>query len=54
MAINPKEKQEMLETKAFRLLEQCETVIFASINEQEFPRVCVMSKSKINGFKEIF
>jgi len=43
-----------LESKAEQLLEKCDTLSLASINEQGFPRVCVMGKAKTNGYLEIW
>lgn len=54
MAMPPKEKQKMLEEKAAKMLEECYNVTLASINEDGFPRICVITKRKANGFLEIY
>lgn len=54
MALSPKEKQEMLEASAINIVDSCYDVSLASINEQGFPRVCVITKRKANGFSEIY
>ena len=41
---------EDLANKAAALLEKCETVALASINEKGYPRICVVSKIKNDGF----
>ena len=40
--------------KAEELLVKCEVVTLASINEEEYPRVCVISKIKTAGIRTIW
>lgn len=40
--------------KAEELLAKCEVVTLASINEEGYPRVCVMSKIKTEGIRTIW
>ena len=49
-----KERIQEIEEKAARLLEQCEVVTLASINENGYPRICTVTKLKANGFSEIY
>lgn len=54
MALPPKEKQELLESSAAKMLNECHNVTLASINEKGFPRICVITKRKATGFSEIY
>jgi general stress protein 26 len=49
-----KERIQEIEEKAARLLEKCDVVTLASVNENGYPRICVMDKLKANGFSEIY
>lgn len=49
-----KERIKEIEEKASQLLEKCETVTFASINENGYPRICAVTKIRNNGFSEIY
>lgn len=40
--------------KAAELLEKCEVVTLASINEEGYPRICVMSKIKTEGIRTMW
>ncbi len=43
-----------IEEKANRLLEKCDVLTLASVNEHGYPRICAVSKLKANGFSEIY
>lgn len=43
-----------IEEKAAALLERCEVLSLASINEDGFPRICVMSKAGSEGIRRVF
>ena len=43
-----------IEEKAAALLERCEVLSLASINEDGFPRICVMSKAGSDGIRRVF
>lgn len=43
-----------LKEKAAKLLESCSEVAVSSVNENGYPRVCVMTKLKSVGFSEIY
>jgi len=49
-----KERIREIEDKAAQLLDKCEVVTLASINENGYPRICAVTKLKSNGFSEIF
>jgi len=49
-----KERIREIEEKAVQLLEKCDTVTLASINEKGYPRICAVTKLKTNGFSEIY
>lgn len=49
-----KERTKELEQKANILLEKCDTLTLASINENGYPRICTISKIRANGFLEIY
>lgn len=44
----------VIEEKAAALLERCEVLSLASINEDGFPRICVMSKAGSEGIRRVF
>lgn len=49
-----KERIKEIEYKASQLLDKCNTVTLASINENGYPRICAISKIRSNSFKEIY
>ena len=49
-----KERIREIEEKAAQLLEKCDTVTLASINEKGYPRICTVTRLKANGFTEIY
>lgn len=49
-----KERIKELEEKARILLEKCNILTLASVNENGYPRICAISKIKSNGFAEIY
>jgi general stress protein 26 len=49
-----KERIREIEEKAEQLLEQCDTVTLASINEKGYPRICAVTKLHANGFSELY
>lgn len=49
-----KERIKELEEKANALLEKCDVLELASINENGYPRICAISKVRDNGFSEIY
>jgi general stress protein 26 len=49
-----KERTRELEQKANILLEKCDILTLASINENGYPRICAISKIRSNGFSEIY
>ncbi|HYE11629.1 MAG TPA: pyridoxamine 5'-phosphate oxidase family protein [Patescibacteria group bacterium] len=49
-----KERIKELEHKANILLEKCDILTLASINENGYPRICAISKIRSNGFLEIY
>jgi len=49
-----KERIREIEEKAAQLLEKCDVVTLASVNENGYPRICVVTKLGANGFSEIF
>lgn len=49
-----KERINEIEEKATALLEKCQVVTLASINENGYPRICSITKVKENGFLEIY
>lgn len=40
--------------KAEQLLAGCETVSLASVTQEEYPRICILSKIKADGIKSIW
>lgn len=49
-----KKRIKELEKKARILLEKCNILTLASVNENGYPRICVISKIRSNGFLEIY
>ncbi|WP_066498181.1 pyridoxamine 5'-phosphate oxidase family protein [Abyssisolibacter fermentans] len=49
-----KERIREIEEKARLLLEKCDVVTLASVNENGYPRICTINKIKANGFSEIY
>lgn len=49
-----KERIREIEEKATLLLEKCNVVTIASINENGYPRICTINKIKSNTFMEIY
>ncbi len=49
-----KERIKELEEKAKVLLEKCNVLTLASVNENGYPRICAISKIRSNGFLEIY
>lgn len=49
-----KERIKDIEDKASNLLEKCNVVTLASINEKGYPRICTISKAKAEGFQDIW
>jgi len=49
-----KERTKELEDKARILLEKCDVITLASINDQGYPRICTISKVKADGFSDLW
>lgn len=49
-----KERIREIEEKAVQLLEKCDVVTLSSVNENGYPRACVVTKLGASGFQEIF
>ncbi len=49
-----KERIAEIEGKANSLLDKCKAITVTSINEKGYPRTCVVSKVKNNGFSDIY
>lgn len=49
-----KDRIRELEEKAGILLEKCNVLTLASVNENGYPRICAISKIKTDGFSEIY
>lgn len=49
-----KERIREIEGKAEELLNSCEVATLTSINEKSYPRTCLMSKAKNDGFADIY
>jgi general stress protein 26 len=49
-----KERIKEIEDKASNLLEKCDVVTLASLNEKGYPRICAISKVKAEGFYDIW
>ena len=48
-----KERTKELEDKACELIKKCDVATLTSINEKGYPRTCVMSIAKAEGFSDI-
>lgn len=49
-----KERIAEIEAKALALLDSVDTAILTSVNENGYPRPCMMKKYKNNGFSDIY
>ena len=49
-----KERIQKIEEEANKLLEKCDVLTLASINEKGYPRVCALSKLKAENFYDIY
>lgn len=49
-----KERIKEIEEKASKLLDRCEVVTLASINEKGYPRICAVTKIRNKGFCEMY
>ncbi|MCO4475530.1 hypothetical protein Si134_00014 [Streptococcus infantarius subsp. infantarius] len=49
-----KERIREIEGKAEELLNSCEVATLTSVNEKGYPRTCLMSKAKNDGFTDIY
>ena len=49
-----KERIKQIETAADILLNEIDLLTLSSINENSYPRTCLLSKASDNGFKEIY
>lgn len=49
-----KERIKELEENAAELLARCDTVTLTSINENGYPRTCLVSKLKAEGFQDVY
>ena len=49
-----KERILELENKANALIQKCDVATLTSINERGYPRTCVLSIAKADGFRDIF
>lgn len=49
-----KERIREIENKAVKLLDKCTVATLTSINEKGYPRTCLMSKTKNDGFSDIY
>ena len=49
-----KERQAELEKKADVLVKECGTAALTSINEKGYPRTCILSVAKAEGFRDIY
>lgn len=49
-----KERIKELENKANELLKRCKVASLTSINENGYPRTCVLNIAKANGFSDIY
>lgn len=54
MSDTQKERIQALEEQADRLLEQCQVLTLASVNEQGYPRICTMLKAMAPDFRTIY
>lgn len=49
-----KERTKELEDKADQLIKKCDTAALTSINEKGYPRTCLLSVAKADGFSDIY
>lgn len=49
-----KERIAKIEAEANELLDRCDTLSLASVNEQGYPRICTVSKFKAESFREMY
>ena len=49
-----KERIKELEEKADAMIAKCDVATLTSINEKGYPRTCVMSIAKADGFRDVF
>jgi len=49
-----KERIKELEGKAAELLEKCDVVTLASVNEKGYPRICTINKIEAKDFSEVY
>lgn len=49
-----KERTRELEEKANALIEKCDVATLTSINEKDYPRTCVLSIAKAEGFSDVY
>ena len=49
-----KERRKELEEKAIMLIKKCDIATLTSINENGYPRTCVLSIAKADGFSDIY
>lgn len=49
-----KERAKELEAKAAELLKRCDVLTITSVNENGYPRTCLVSKLKAEGFATIY
>ncbi|MBD5105306.1 MAG: pyridoxamine 5'-phosphate oxidase family protein [Ruminococcaceae bacterium] len=49
-----KERQAELERNADKLVQQCDIAALTSVNEKGYPRTCILSIAKAEGFKDIY
>ena len=49
-----KERRRELEEKAIMLIKKCDVATLTSINENGYPRTCVLSIAKADGFSDIY
>lgn len=49
-----KDRIKEIEEKAAKLLDDCETATLTSINENGYPRTCILRKAKNIGFSDVY
>lgn len=49
-----KERIKEIESKANELIEKCDVAALTSINEKGYPRTCLLSIAKADGFSDIY
>ena len=49
-----KERIQALEAKANALIAQCDVATLTSVNEKGYPRTCVLSIAKAEGFSDVY